>query len=218
MPHLDQTGSRENTLIIAGNSLIGFDKRVDDPMRDDVLDSNLFAQLNANRAADKQQAMGLWFSAYRNALTTLGWKIVREANEQWQRSDPLPAQDKTLQLIQRIGGRQFSRLMEKCVGAFQPAPAPNWQQPTTPWQEIPPSAFLMVPCMQISTHHASIVLAANGALSSPNPNAWMTGEQQALRIRLCYLELDTDHYGKNRWAVREHMKLEALEMIRLTLL
>jgi hypothetical protein len=206
------------TAFIVGNTLIGLDEDVDDPSRDDVLNSTLYAQLDADRTASKYQDMERWFCAYRNTLATLGWKIVRENNETWARSDSLSAQEKTLKMIQRVGNPQLARLTERCIGAFQSTPAPNWQEPTTPWQEVPPISFMMIPCVSISTRKVSIVLAANGALCAADPDAWMSGQEQTLRIRACCLELDTDHYRKNRWAIQEHLKLEALKMIRITLL
>ncbi|HWC11466.1 MAG TPA: hypothetical protein VG455_09610 [Acidimicrobiales bacterium] len=60
---------------VAAGSLVGFDNTVDRSNREDVLDSELLAQLAANKVANRDKEALKWYDKYRQVLENIGWVI-----------------------------------------------------------------------------------------------------------------------------------------------
>ncbi|KAI0325087.1 hypothetical protein GY45DRAFT_289213 [Cubamyces sp. BRFM 1775] len=69
-------GYGEDTASVVAGSALAFSGSVPQQLKDDVINSTLFAQLVANSKRDRENDASGWYGAYKQALVSLGWYMM----------------------------------------------------------------------------------------------------------------------------------------------
>lgn len=105
---------------VAAGSVAGFDNTVDKTNRQDVLDSELLAQLAANKVANRNKEALKWYDKYREVLENIGW-VIQAFQFDGKRMDKssFSMDDVVIKVLQSVVMGNGLAIVEAALGALK---------------------------------------------------------------------------------------------------